>query len=537
MSPLKNNESAASTARLVAHYRDDPVAFVMNMFPWGEKGSKLEHYKGPRKWQLEVLESLRDDLQKRDVSLLRKLGRGIRAIKYSIVSGHASGKSALLSWIALWLFETRPFSAGSMTSTTSQQMRGRFFRELGIWRGMMKTAHLSRITLGQTPRLVRIGAENEWKLEGYAPKKELSEAFAGQHSADSASYYIFDEASGVDDEFYRVCQGGLMDSEPFVFACGNGTRASGFFYRSHHQKESDDDSDKGWKTFSVNSMNVEGVNLDEIESMLEEFGPQSDTARVRIYGQFPNRADHQFFSTDIIDYSMTIPDIPQNDYSPIIMGVDVAWSGNDKSVICIRKGRNARDPVGDMSWYAVDTNTTDQLASRIAHICATLARNGTPVYKVCIEAIGVSTGVFDRLKVLDVPGVVPIFPSKPATPGSGAYNLRAEMYLNLRKAMEEGLALPTIQHPVVKESLRNDLLGINGFPREDSTLLMESKKDMKRRGRDSSDFSDALALTFAIPIFTHDNPYGVDWERKKMHDRNQLRRPNRDIRDFMKQRN
>ena len=242
-----------------------------------------------------------------------------------------------------------------------------------------------------------------------------------------------------------------MDSEPFVFACGN-EPVPAVLLSFPPQKDSIEKTDKGWKTFKVNSLNVEGINREEIEAMLEEFGPQSDTARVRIYGEFPNRADHQFFSTDVIDYCTSLPDIPGNDYSPIIMGVDVAWTGSDKSVICLRKGRNARNPVGDLSWYAVDTNTTDQLANRIAHIVSSLARNGTPVFKICIEAIGVATGVFDRLKHMGITGLMPIFPSKPATPGTGCYNLRAEMYWHLRKAMEEGLAIPNTDHPVIKRN-------------------------------------------------------------------------------------
>ncbi len=43
-------------ARLWApQYKDNPLAFVMLVFPWGVKGTPLEHFTGPRKWQREVL--------------------------------------------------------------------------------------------------------------------------------------------------------------------------------------------------------------------------------------------------------------------------------------------------------------------------------------------------------------------------------------------------------------------------------------------------------------------------------------------------
>ena len=31
--------------------KDDPLAFVLLTYPWGEPGTPLEHFQGPRKWQ------------------------------------------------------------------------------------------------------------------------------------------------------------------------------------------------------------------------------------------------------------------------------------------------------------------------------------------------------------------------------------------------------------------------------------------------------------------------------------------------------
>ncbi len=37
--------------------KDDPLAFVLLVFPWGQKGTPLEHFTGPRKWQRNILRS------------------------------------------------------------------------------------------------------------------------------------------------------------------------------------------------------------------------------------------------------------------------------------------------------------------------------------------------------------------------------------------------------------------------------------------------------------------------------------------------
>ena len=62
------------------------------------------------------------------------------------------------------------------------------------------------------------------------------EAFAGQHSAQSTPYYIFDEASGIDRIIFETAEGGLTDGEPFLFLFGNGTKNSGTFYESQRGK-------------------------------------------------------------------------------------------------------------------------------------------------------------------------------------------------------------------------------------------------------------------------------------------------------------
>ncbi len=43
--------------------KDNPLAFVMFAYPWGDKGTPLEHFTGPRKWQREVLTAIADHIK------------------------------------------------------------------------------------------------------------------------------------------------------------------------------------------------------------------------------------------------------------------------------------------------------------------------------------------------------------------------------------------------------------------------------------------------------------------------------------------
>jgi hypothetical protein len=95
-------EEQALMSRLwSAKLRDDPEAFVMFVFPWGEKGTPLEKRSGPRKWQRDILRKIRTHIEEngdRDM---------YEVFRLAVASGRGIGKSALVSWLVLWMLSTR----------------------------------------------------------------------------------------------------------------------------------------------------------------------------------------------------------------------------------------------------------------------------------------------------------------------------------------------------------------------------------------------------------------------------------------------
>lgn len=66
-------------------------------FPWGRAGSRLAKQTGPDTWQVEVLTAIGESV-KRGLSVTNALP-GL----FAVCSGHGIGKTALISWIILWL--------------------------------------------------------------------------------------------------------------------------------------------------------------------------------------------------------------------------------------------------------------------------------------------------------------------------------------------------------------------------------------------------------------------------------------------------
>ena len=79
-------------------------------------------------------------------------------------------------------------------------------------------------------------------------------------------------------------------------------------------------------------------------------------------------------------------------------------------------------------------------------------------------------------------------------PSGGPANRRAEMWSNLKSALQGGrFCLPD------RDSLQADLVSCGYKYTSDGKLLLESKEEMRKRGTVSPDEGDAVALCFSEP--------------------------------------
>ena len=173
---------------------------------------------------------------------------------------------------------------------------------------------------------------------------------------------------------------------------------------------------------------------------------------------------------------------------PMVLGVDVARYGNDKTVIYPRRGRDART----MPIEVYSKLNTMQVAARVAEAIGKYKPDG-----VFIDGGGIGGGVVDRLQQLNFDPIEVNFgvPSDVYRQGGPrTANKRSEMWTAMRDALKTGLAIPDDQR------LEFELLAPNYTYDADNAILLEKKSDMKKQGRQSPDIADALALTFAYPV-------------------------------------
>lgn len=463
----------------IAEFTHDPLGFSKYAFPWGEVGSELESYQGPRQWQSELFNDLGNHLQNPETRHQPFLA--------ATASGHGIGKSASIGMICVWGMSTCEDCKIVITANTEPQLRTKTMPEVSKWFRLAINSHWFKPN-ATSVFTVDKKHEKSWRLDAVTWSKNNTEAFAGLHNLRKRIIVIFDEGSSIDDIVWEVTEGALTDEDTEIIwvAYGNPTRNTGRF------KECFTKLKHRWVNRQIDSRTVEGTNKKQIQKWLEDHGEDSDFFKVRVRGMFPSASFKQFISLEDVDkaYGKELkPD--QYKFAPKIISVDPAWSGDDEFVIAMRQG---------LHFQILRTIPKNDNDFEMATLIATL-QDEHKVDAVFIDA-GYGTGIVSYGKTLKRDWKLVWFSGKAID--QGCLNKRAEMWKLMRDWLKEGGALPL--DPV----LHQELIGPETIPRSDGKIQLESKEDMKSRGEPSPNRADALAITFAFPVtaeskVTHEN--------------------------------
>ena len=104
-----------------------------------------------------------------------------------------------------------------------------------------------------------------------------TEAFAGLHAANSTAFFIFDEASNIDNKIFETRAGGLTDGHPMTFDFGNPTRNTGAFFENMKGKY----RSQYIRRF-IDSRDVAITNKPLFQQWADLYGEDSDFFKVRV---------------------------------------------------------------------------------------------------------------------------------------------------------------------------------------------------------------------------------------------------------------
>lgn len=475
-------ELDAELAEFVGQFYADPLGFVRACYPWGESGPLAEH-DGPDTWQVEALTRIGEAVRARRFDGVHT----VEPIRIAVSSGHGIGKSTLQAWLVDWIMSTRPHCKGTVTANTATQLDTKTWAAIQTWTKRCLTAHWFECNAA---RFYRIDARESWFCAPQSCKEENSEAFAGQHAADSTSFYIVDEGSAVPDVIYDVAEGGLTDGEPMIFVFGNCTRSSGRFHQICFGSMRD-----RWHPIIVDSRDSKFTNKQQIAEWIQDYGEDSDFVRVRVRGLPPAASDLQFIDTrTVMEAQKRTVNVLADE--PLVCGLDVARGGNDDCVFWFRRGLDARTipPIRIPGEQARDSMRLVTVAADVL----TRTFESQRVQMLFVDATGIGGPIGDRLRQLGHRNVVDVQFGAQA-PDTKIANMRAFMWMKLREWLRNG-AIPQ------DARLEQDLTGPGYSHDKQDRLQLEAKEHMKARGVASPDDADALALTFAFPVLAMPDP-------------------------------
>lgn len=446
----------------IAKFVYDPLNFVRFVFPWGEPGVLKDHT-GPDVWQEEILNELGRQLR----------GENDGAVRFATASGHGVGKTSIVAWLILWFISTRPHPQIRVTANTREQLLKTTFRELAVWHKRAINQHWFTWT---ATKFYNKDHPETWFANAIPWSDENTEAFAGLHA--EHVMVIFDEASGISDVIWEVTEGAMTTKGATWMAFGNPTRNSGRFRECFGQYQ------HRWTTRRVDSRTAKMTNKEQIQQWIDDYGEDSDFARVRIKGEFPRAGSTQFISSE--DVERAIRNVrPEDPQATKTLGVDVARFGDDQTILLKRCGSQVL-PL--KKFRGLDTM---QVAAMVAETIDDWQPDCT-----FVDGAGLGSGVVDRLRslnyrVIDVQGgASPDDKEKYA-------NKRAEMWGRMRDWLRGDVQLPA------DDGLKSALTGLEYGYNNRMAIQLEKKEDMKKRGLASPDEADALAMTFAEPVRAH----------------------------------
>ncbi len=421
----------------------DPVRFVTDVFGCA-----------PEKWQADALRAIAE----RD--------------RVAIRSGHGVGKSAFLAWVILWFLVTHPGAKVPCTAPTAHQLEDVLWGELGKWHRRMPDFLKGQIEV-KGGRITLTGSSESLAVARTA-RKENPEAFQGFHGDNLL--FVVDEASGVEDIIFEVGQGAMSTRGAKAIMAGNPTRTSGYFYDAFHSDR------ERWLCIKVACADSTQVDPGYALEMADKYGIDSTIYAVRVLGEFPKDEDDVIIPLHLLE-SAVHRGVDQ--YGPMMWGVDVATFGDDRSALCKRFGNHQLGRT--KTWQKKDPMQTAGIIKA--------EYDAAPIHhkpqRIVVDAIGVGAGVAPRLKEMGLPAIG-INVGESAAEKDTYLRLRDELWFRAKDWLQDRKCCLEDDQELIGE-----LSSVKYAITPSGKIKVESKDDMKKRGRRSPDLADAFCLTFA----------------------------------------
>jgi hypothetical protein len=442
---------------------------------WAASGNEwVEERLGEHAWskQREVIDSVRDHR------------------RTAVHSCHEAGKSFIASRIAGWWLDIhKPGEAFVVTSaTTGDQVKAILWREIG--RMHTKGALVGRVNQSEwyMPVVQPNGrSKEELVAVGRKPSEYNPTAFQGIH----ARYVlvIFDEAAGI--------PGGSTDNPHSLWESADSLIAnddSRMLVIGNPDDPTSEFADvcspgSGWNVIGIDAFETPNFTNEPVpdlirplligktwqEEKLKKWGENNPLYISKVRGQFPEATTHGLIPIAWVRAAQARTLEPEG---ANLLGVDVG-AGGDKNTVAQKVGNVVRIIRRDQ-----EPDTMRSCGNLIHDI------NMTGAEQARVDYIGIGRGLVDRALEQNVDQVIGVNVGLPGKKTKEYENVRAEGYWHLRELFGSG----EIDIDEGDDDLAAQLVALKFDRSSRGKIMVESKKEMKRRNMPSPDDADAVML-------------------------------------------
>lgn len=458
-----------------ARFYNNPVGFATECIDFGTTG-------GLTAYQQDVLANLPE---KRRVAV-----RG----------PHGLGKSTTSAICVLWFALTRD-AAGvdwkvATTAGAWRQLERYLWPEIKKWAKRIRWDRLGRAPLDERSELLSLNLKLKHGT-AFAVASSNAELIEGVH-ADSV-LYIFDESKAISADTFEAAEGAFSGANPrgglpeaFALAASTPGEPNGIFYDIHARRPGLED---WWPRHVTLAEAIAAGRVAEgwADQRRRQWGENSAAYNNRVLGEFHSSDEDGVIPLGWIEAAMDRwrawdeagRSLPADGLR--VLGVDVARSGTDKTVLALRYG----DVIAELRKTARED--TMQTAGRVKGILD--ANEGMTAV---IDVIGIGAGVVDRLREQRMPAdgfnASAGTKRRDSSGELGFVNQRAAAWWQLRELLDPAsgseIALPP------DDLLLGDLTAPHWRVASGGRIQVESKDDIKKRIGRSTDDGDAVVMAF-----------------------------------------
>lgn len=305
-----------------------------------------------------------------------------------VKSANGTGKTHSASRWAMWWITAFPKeeSLAICTAPTLKQVKLGVFSYLKESYGYVKQTALE--TGSPSPWPGWISEDPEWKYSTPGGNQTLAVArvpgaadavstFQGLRKTGGRNFIVLDEAGGVAEPIYAAIDALMTSGDSRMGGIGNpDKRGTEFYNKFTSESEKSANNLHTISAYDLPTMTGEVVYPDDAEKQKrllkgltsakwiahkevvwqtggEEYfddalqvmrrrgGTPNGRFRAKVLGEFPGDADNTFFDEEYINRARET-EIQYDEGTPVILGCDIATTGNDESVVYVNRGGNLR---------------------------------------------------------------------------------------------------------------------------------------------------------------------------------------------------